>query len=57
LRSRAKAKSHPSLDDFGSTQSKIIVIDSNSLERDFCEKEVTTFSHPALVHDDFGDEQ
>jgi hypothetical protein len=37
-------------DDFGLNQSKIInVIDSKSLERDWREKPVSTFSHPALV--------
>jgi hypothetical protein len=36
-------------DAFGSSQSKLInVIASNILERDFCEKPVPTFLHPAL---------
>jgi septal ring factor EnvC (AmiA/AmiB activator) len=36
-------------DDFGLSQSKVIVIDSKMSERDSREKPVPTFSHPALV--------
>jgi hypothetical protein len=36
-------------DDFGLNQSKIIVIDSKSLERDAGGKPVSPFAQPALV--------
>ncbi|MBN8958165.1 MAG: hypothetical protein J0H17_16600, partial [Rhizobiales bacterium] len=36
-------------DDFGSNRSKVIVIDSNILERDAGGKPLHTFPHPALV--------
>ena len=37
-------------DDFGSNRSKIMdVIDSDNLERDFSEKQVSAFSHPAIA--------
>jgi hypothetical protein len=41
-------------DDFGLNQSKIIVIDSKSLERDAGGKPVSTFPHPALPARDAG---
>jgi len=34
---------------FGSSRSKIIVIDSHHSEQDFREKPITTFTHPDLV--------